>query len=730
MLFRFTNPNKSRSSPITKYAFLEAFTRGSEPPSKHVTTDTINLDNEQEEEAKCSPEEVSNKPLEGKHANACSMDVPLQHFADKEIPGCTDFVESDFDLKNQPIDTLSDDDDSSQISSSSTSTSNPSEFEANPEDQLLEDGSSAFKINRIKEVVDVFPDFIQYGDLYSTRSRLKQPSSTFSLNQKILEKLELQIKVQPETFINDTIIDFYIKYLKNKLPTDDRERFHFFNSFFFRKLADLDKDPSSACDGRAAFQRVRKWTRKVNLFEKDYILIPINYSLHWSLIVICHPDEEREASSKVPCILHMDSLKGSHKGLKNVFQSYLCEEWKERHANVVDDVSSKFLHLRFISLELPQQENLYDCGLFLLHYVEQFLKEAPINFNPFRITKFSNFLKSNWFPPPEASLKRSHIQNLIYDMFENNSLQAPPADCHDKGPPSQVPGVIKHKEEIDSPGFCCYPVMYNGKPSNSTTELETDILFSTALPKRIASCLREPGIVFNDLQAAVVTSHSDCLQMSACHKRGFMSPIEEAEEFDEETAISLERESSQVVLLDSDFPSTSYIRKDHRATETRHQEFSANFVEAVEGHSYSRTSAGVSCNTLDTSTHEDQPIENIEESNIPDKTALEYLSTSGDELANFVVQDSQEANDGDDVEVSVKSRSSFQENTNSVADQFIDLALNVSLEDDTLASKKEPLASESDERHAKRPKLMNATSGPSRRFTRSMLKKTCLMSCK
>lgn len=67
------------------------------------------------------------------------------------------------------------------------------------------------------------------------------------------------------------------RYLKNKLPTDEQERFHFFNSFFFRKLADLDKDPESASDGRAAFQRVRKWTRKVNLFEKDYILIPVNY---------------------------------------------------------------------------------------------------------------------------------------------------------------------------------------------------------------------------------------------------------------------------------------------------------------------------------------------------------------------------------------------------------------------------------------------------------------------
>lgn len=75
---------------------------------------------------------------------------------------------------------------------------------------------------------------------------------------------------------------------------------------------------------------------KLTFLKKKYIVIPLNYSLHWSLIVICHPgevtcfrDKEIKESSKVSCILHMDSLKGHHKGLENVIQSYLCEEQKE-----------------------------------------------------------------------------------------------------------------------------------------------------------------------------------------------------------------------------------------------------------------------------------------------------------------------------------------------------------------------------------------------------------------
>lgn len=35
--------------------------------------------------------------------------------------------------------------------------------------------------------------------------------------------------------------------------------------------------------------RVEKWTKGVNLFEKDYIIIPINEQQHWFLAIICFP---------------------------------------------------------------------------------------------------------------------------------------------------------------------------------------------------------------------------------------------------------------------------------------------------------------------------------------------------------------------------------------------------------------------------------------------------------
>lgn len=87
--------------------------------------------------------------------------------------------------------------------------------------------------------------------------------------------------------------------------------------------------------------------------------IPFIDSLHWSLLVICHPgdaanfkgkfllneachkslehnqfliplgchisDDDVLKSLRVPCILHLDSIKGSHTGLKKIVQRYpLC----------------------------------------------------------------------------------------------------------------------------------------------------------------------------------------------------------------------------------------------------------------------------------------------------------------------------------------------------------------------------------------------------------------------
>jgi len=183
----------------------------------------------------------------------------------------------------------------------------------------------------------------------------------------------------------------------------------------------------------------------------------------------------------------------------------------------------------------------------------------------------------------------------------------------------------------------------------------------------------------------------------------FHALIQEIDESDEETGLSVEREKSQLVY---DFPSTSYASKDHGASESSQHGFSVNFVKAFENHSQSRTSTTLSWLPLNTSTHEDQPLNKIDESKIEDKTVVECLSTSVEELTDYVVPDSPGANDAD---VSfVKSHSSFLAlvyMNSLITHQILDFTQKASLEEeDTIVNKEKPVAFESDEPDAKRPK--------------------------
>ncbi|XP_024005394.1 probable ubiquitin-like-specific protease 2A [Eutrema salsugineum] len=334
----------------------------------------------------------------------------------------------------------------------------------------------------------------------------------------VVRKQDIEL-LKPRRFINDTIIDFYITYLKSRISPEERGRFHFFNCFFFRKLANLDKDSPSAFGGREAYQRVQKWTKNVDLFEKDYIFIPINCSFHWSLIIICHPGElvpsPVKNPSRVPCILHLDSIKGSHKdGLVNIFPSYLREEWKARQGKTRYDLS-RASNMQLISLELPQQENSFDCGLFLLHYLDLFVAQAPAKFNPSLITRSANFLTRNWFPPKEASLKRGYILELLYNLHKGHDPSILPANAKSKPPHCGVSNRNDQENESENVNEICSW----RKPFDSSSSTVTSIPQTKTCPS--ASDMQDLILCEEIFKAGSYEPKS------AKRQKVFMSPIVE-----------------------------------------------------------------------------------------------------------------------------------------------------------------------------------------------------------
>lgn len=107
-------------------------------------------------------------------------------------------------------------------------------------------------------------------------------------------------------FLNDVIIDFYLKYLVlEKLKQEDSQRIHVFSSFFYKRLNQRERrcgaDSSNLPIQKKKHNRVKTWTRHVDLFQKDFIFVPINESAHWYLAVICFPGLEAPQWEPNPC---------------------------------------------------------------------------------------------------------------------------------------------------------------------------------------------------------------------------------------------------------------------------------------------------------------------------------------------------------------------------------------------------------------------------------------------
>ncbi|PGH27128.1 hypothetical protein AJ80_01084 [Polytolypa hystricis UAMH7299] len=93
-------------------------------------------------------------------------------------------------------------------------------------------------------------------------------------------------RLRDNEFLNDNLIGFYLRFLEHHLERNRpgiSRRVYFFNSYFFASLTNSPK-------GRRGinYAAVEKWTRTVNIFSYDYIVVPINENAHWYMAVICN----------------------------------------------------------------------------------------------------------------------------------------------------------------------------------------------------------------------------------------------------------------------------------------------------------------------------------------------------------------------------------------------------------------------------------------------------------
>ena len=213
------------------------------------------------------------------------------------------------------------------------------------------------------------------NSLFSGELLYSQPSvQTISLTETILVKaFNIEIKIKDTDslttdnnsmkLLNDNIIDFYFNMIKNSnynknLAID----INILSSFEFKRFI---KDNNY----------LKKDKNRINIFKSDYVLIPICYSDHWSLVNI-HIKKKK--------VRYFDSLislttNSERKKIINEFVSKII-----LHDSAKIDFSTELSDWKFRNESLlPQQTNNYDCGIFICLFAKVIsydLKISPSQF--------------------------------------------------------------------------------------------------------------------------------------------------------------------------------------------------------------------------------------------------------------------------------------------------------------------------------------------------------------
>ena len=207
--------------------------------------------------------------------------------------------------------------------------------------------------------------------LESKRKRLTQPFPDFTPNeqQTIAQALNLRapvseilvtgfninltredvIRLRDCQLLNDEIMNFYYQMILEIATC----RVHVFNTFFFKLL-------------QQDYSRVRTWTRRIDVFSFDKILIPIHLGLHWCFAVINNRDKRFE---------YYDSLNGRDP-CSLLFKSYMETEHMDKKKTPIDLSDWQIIQY----FDIPQQNNGYDCGVFSCQFARCSALDKPFNF--------------------------------------------------------------------------------------------------------------------------------------------------------------------------------------------------------------------------------------------------------------------------------------------------------------------------------------------------------------
>ena len=162
--------------------------------------------------------------------------------------------------------------------------------------------------------------------------------------------------LEAPNWINDNVVNIWMSMILERSATNQNFSTYIFSSFFYPSLK------------KHGHEGVAHWTRRNDIFKYDILLVPIHLGQHWCLVKV---------DFRLMTVASFDSLGERNERCLEEINQYLHTEHQAKKGSSLHPGAFKKKIMRGI----PQQQNFYDCGVFMCRYAEALTRDAPFDFD-------------------------------------------------------------------------------------------------------------------------------------------------------------------------------------------------------------------------------------------------------------------------------------------------------------------------------------------------------------
>ena len=164
-------------------------------------------------------------------------------------------------------------------------------------------------------------------------------------------------------WLNDSIMNVYLELIQERSSGDDYPSVHSLSTFFYPRLME------------SGYSAVKRWTKHVNIFDCDFVCIPVHLGKHWCMAIV---------DFKQKRVLYLDSRGGDNPPALGAIRKYLEDESMDKKECAFDLSDWRFESPK----DIPQQRNDCDCGVFALKFADYLTRRKAITFSQEHIPYF------------------------------------------------------------------------------------------------------------------------------------------------------------------------------------------------------------------------------------------------------------------------------------------------------------------------------------------------------